>query len=108
MQHIYGGVLIRSSYYHEHPDLYDALEEYMNYMIDEGYFPYGYDIYRVYDGTYVLLDFSNFGTVSNMQVRFKKYKAPMYLGLAHAHFGLVSFGTFHDWELLSSEKIEIV
>ena len=94
MEHIYGGVCIRPSTYCRYPGLLEAIEDYILYMIDEGYFPHGYTIFRVPDGTFVLLDFSHFGTVSNMQVRFKMYRGPISLGLAHAMFGAISFQPF--------------
>jgi hypothetical protein len=91
MEHIYGGVLVPAHRYPEYPELLAALDDYILYMIDEGYFPHGYTIFRSYDGAFVLLDFSQFGTVANMQVRFKMYRAPISLGLAHAMFGTISF-----------------
>ncbi len=113
MEHIYEGVLLRSTKYYEYPDLMAALEGYIFYMIAEGYFPHGYSIFRLPDDTFVLLDFSRFGTVVDMAVRFKHYRSPIPMGLAHAMFGLVSFQPLflQDWDFggcdhVISRKIE--
>jgi hypothetical protein len=107
MEQIYEGCVLQKFYYKYNQDLMLELYRFYKYMIDNGYFPYNYTIMIVAPNRFVLLDFSEFGSVSNCLVKFKHVNKPLSLRYAEILYGLVQL-LDEDFDIQDplEEKIE--
>ena len=100
MEHmIIGGTYIPSKDYKYFPTLISELNKFYGYMISHGYFPYKFTILYCPNNTFLLFDFSLFGSFSKGMVKFKHIRSPIHLMMAEHTYGLLSF-------LIVDEKIE--
>ena len=79
-------------------------------MISHGYYPHGFTVLNHTNGTYTLLDFSQFGTVQGGMIRFRHLLRPINMLEAEKSYGLVSFlfpdGILIEGDYSEPEKIE--
>ena len=75
MEQFYEGKLLHHEEYYGHSFFMSELERFKRYMIDCGYWPFGFKVFHdSRRGRYILIDFSRFGTIDRRQVRFPKIK----------------------------------
>lgn len=68
MEHVYEADVFD---YKENRALIEELLKFTSFMIDLGYFPYGYSVLRTVKNKFYLVDFSRFGSIDKGNVRFK-------------------------------------
>ena len=72
MEEFETGVFVHPDTYFHSSTLFDEVIRFYKYMMDAGYWPYGYTIYKYNTTQYVLCDFSGFGTIQGQCVKFPK------------------------------------
>lgn len=92
------------SYRSDHPFLHE-LNKFYHHMISRGYYPHGFTVLNHTNGTYTLLDFSQFGSVQGGIIRFKHLLHPINMLEAEKSYGLVSF-LFPDGILIEGDYTE--
>jgi hypothetical protein len=73
MEEVYAHMKIPPDMYPKIPELFVALLEFQQYMVDHGYWAYGYTV-LVSMGKFYLVDFGQFGSIDGGYVRFPKNK----------------------------------
>lgn len=90
MDMIYHFVPLAPEKYKEFPHLFEELINFKNYMYVRGYFAAGFTILRhPHSPIFVLVDFSQFGTIDSHFVMFPKIPAKYTVLEAEAHYGLI-------------------
>jgi hypothetical protein len=91
MEHMPCGHFVNPIQYKCDMRLLCALNEFFRYMLREGYFPYNFTLLANEDGTYTLLDFSQFGDYQDGLVKLKHLTHPITLLEAEKAYGIMSF-----------------
>jgi hypothetical protein len=90
MDMIYHFVPLAPEHYKEFPHLFEELINFKNYMYVRGYFAAGFTILRHPESPiFVLVDFSQFGTIDSHFVMFPKIPLKYTVLEAEANFGLI-------------------
>jgi hypothetical protein len=92
------------AYRTDHPFLHE-LNRFYHHMISLGYYPHGFTVLNHTNGTYTLLDFSQFGSVQGGMIRFKHLLYPIHILEAEKSYGFVSF-LFPDGILIEGDYAE--
>lgn len=92
------------NYRRDHAFLHE-LNRFYHHMISRGYYPHGFTCLDHTNGTYSLLDFSQFGSVQGGMIRFKHLASPINMLDAEKSYGLVSF-LFPDGILIEGDCSE--
>ena len=108
MEHIYpGGVYIDPTNYKRVPNLIQEFNRFYGFMFYHGYFPFNFTLLGFPENTFVLLDFSQFGTVQNGRIKLKHINFPLHIWMAERCFGLYSFINNEELSSDTQEKIEV-
>lgn len=105
MEHLIGYTVLPSYLYRSNLHLIQELNRFYIYMIGEGYFPCNFTLLSKSDGTYTMVDFSQFGYYQNGKVSLKHVKEHLSLFDADSAYGMLSF-LLSGIVYLGSEKIE--
>jgi hypothetical protein len=90
MDMIYAFVPLDPNTYKNIPELFEELIRFKNYMYIRGYFAAGFTIlHHPAASIYVLVDFSQFGTIDSNFVMFPKMPQKYTILEAETHFGLI-------------------
>lgn len=106
MEHMMCGHFVSPVQYKCDMRLMYALNEFFRHMLREGYFPYNFTLLANPDGTYTLLDFSQFGDYQDGQVKMKHLIKPITLFEAEKAYGIMSFLCVEEF-LEFPTKIEV-
>lgn len=105
MEHLIDYTVMPSYLYRSNLYLIQELNRFYSYMISEGYFPCNFTLLLNKDGTYTMVDFSQFGYYQKGQVSLKHMKTHLSLFDADQAYGMLSF-LLSEIVYIGSEKIE--
>jgi hypothetical protein len=107
MEHRPPGNYVPSQAYKGHQILIQELVRFYQFMVNSGYYPFGFTILQHPDGTYSLFDFGQFGSVEKDHVKFKHLIKPIHNLLADRIYGILNFLLDIESDVIQT-KIEVL